>query len=64
MIFVMTLTQEGRPAHFYEHKLDGNSPPWAFSGYAKMQASSLEEAEEEFKAAERQYWAQVYDAQD
>lgn len=60
MIFVMTLTQEGRPAHFYEyeHELDG-SPPWAFSGYVKMHASSLEEARVEFKAAERQYWEQA-----
>ena len=53
--YIMTLVGN-RPTGWYSWKNDGGTPPWAFSGYALMNASTTEEATSEYKREEDAYW--------
>ncbi len=58
LVFVMSTTQDGMPSSFYpfERKDNSSSPPWAFSGYQKMVATTAADAAVEFEAAYAAYW--------
>jgi hypothetical protein len=51
MVFVMTTANGGYPSGYFAYKETNETPPWAFTGYQRMTASTEENAEQEFRAA-------------
>ncbi len=50
-VFVMHFAGQ-QPAGYFRFSPDGTTPPWAFNGYARMDATNEEDAALEFAAAE------------